>query len=179
MTPNVRRMSWFQTEVKFFRPAERPTSTGLIDVCGSRQTPAISHVFAWITDARCTGSCSKRAIGVVAAMAAHALLLLMSCSSHHLDPNMKPQHRDQSQRRQPSSGRRHRRHLHRYRGLRRPDRQADLRQGAVDAAAAGRGHQCRRWRRRAATTAPPGCFCTAPPSPSTPSWSAPAPGPRC
>ena len=39
--------------------------------------------------------------------------------------------------------RRYRRHLHRHRGVRRQDRRAHLRQGAVDAAAAGRRHQPR------------------------------------
>ena len=80
-----------------------------------------------------------------------------------------------SRRLEPSSCGRYRRHLHRHRGVRRRDRQAHVRQGAVDAAAvwstasspasdkAGSGYADRRR-----------CSCTARPSPSTPSWSAPA-----
>ena len=48
------------------------------------------------------------------------------------------------QRRQHPPCRRHRRHLHRHRGVRRQDRPAHLRQGAVDAGSAGRRHQQRR-----------------------------------
>src|SRR6266487_3628227 len=43
----------------------------------------------------------------------------------------------------PAARGRYRRHLHGYRSLRRTDRETDLRKGAIDAAAPGRGHQCR------------------------------------
>ena len=69
---------------------------------------------------------------------------------------------------------RRRRHFHRRRRFRRDDRGASARQDADHAGAARHRHRERRRPRRARSSARRGCSCTAPPSRSTPSWSAPA-----
>ena len=58
-------------------------------------------------------------------------------------PEHEAAHSPPSRRLEPSPCGRYRRHLHRHRGLRRANRQADIRQGAVDTGPSGRRHQCR------------------------------------
>ena len=58
--------------------------------------------------------------------------------------------------------------FHRYRGVRRKNRQAHVRQGAVDAGASGRGHFRGRRQSRQRLSLGRRCSCTARPSPSTP-----------